>query len=71
MSRFDPQGATPYVERSRLLIALAIAFVFGSTVVLAFVTFWSHQEASKEALAVLSAVIGVLGAVTGYYFAKD
>jgi hypothetical protein len=70
LSAFDPAGIDSYEAGTRRAIAYAIAGVFVVTVVLVFATLWWHSSASKDSLAVLAAVIGVVGAVTGYYFAK-
>lgn len=70
MSLFDPIGIDGYEAGTRRGIAYSIAAVFGLTVALVFATFWWHSHESEHALAVLSAVVGVFGTVTGYYFAK-
>jgi len=70
MSSFDPSISDSYDAGTRRGIAYGIASVFAITVILVFVTMWWKNSASKDALAVLTAVIGVVGTVTGYYFAK-
>jgi hypothetical protein len=70
LSSYEPAGSDYYETQIRAWIAYAIFTVFAITVLLVFATLWWWDQASKEALAVLTAVIGVVGTVTGYYFAK-
>lgn len=70
MSRFDPLPTDTYEAGTRRGIAYGIGTVFGITVLLVFATIWWKSSGINDALGVLSAVIGVLGTVTGYFFAK-
>jgi hypothetical protein len=69
MSAQDPSGVDSIEASTRRWLALSLSGVFVITVFFVFATLWWFDAESKDALAVLSAVIGVLGAVTGYYFA--
>jgi hypothetical protein len=72
VSSYDLDLETAKADAStRRLIAIGISAMFAVAVVLVFVTLWfSDDTAQKASLAVLTSVVGVLGTILGYYFAK-